>query len=278
VHTGYKCLTGPTFIVDETGNNGTKWDDTNFGGGVLSIIAKIDIGGTSVSDTYNGVIQGQKIGTDSEDKLVDTKFKEYVCKYLEAPAGVQNYQTEILDVLGHNKVFRIITYHESGHTYAHFERLNDGNWKNLGPVLGYSSDYVFPLLNKSGTWSNPSSDGGFGLMQLTIPAPSYLQIWNWKENINAGVKLIKEKAGIAEDNLSEAPPATNGVGKSILRMETYHQYGPHKKGSKYWILDKKMKWIFSTDDWLYADTLREIEDVVDDGSYSLVPGWKYSGE
>lgn len=260
------------------------------------------------------MIQGQKNGTDSTDALVDTKFKEYVCKYLEAPLGVPDYQAEILDVLGHQRVFRIISYYESGHTYAHFERLSDGFWKSLGPTLGYSSDNVYPLVNKGcvtiempdGTnkcdQSQPFwSDGGFGLMQLTkaggdyLPIkvtwedgsfeylPSYEQIWNWKKNIDGGVNLIKDKINISKKMLKRISgghlPDADSIGKSILRMETYYHYGRKTPGtSTYWIWDENDGWVFSTEDWIYADEVREVEDAVDASQYSMIPGWKYNGE
>lgn len=99
--------------------------------------------------------------------------------------------------------FRIIGYKESdpwAGRYSHFEKLSagSGKWKNLGPVAGYSSDYVYPIINKGCNTTAPCSDGGFGVMQLTIPAPTYKEIWNYKENINAAVRLIKEKLATAK--------------------------------------------------------------------------------
>jgi hypothetical protein len=63
-------------------------------------------------------------------------------------------------------------------------------------------------------------------------------------------------------------------------METYHQYGPHVKDQPYWKWDKKKGWIWFTNDWLYADSLRAIEDNVDEGNFSssTMTGWKYDGE
>ena len=47
-----------------------------------------------------------------------------------------------------------------------------------------------------------SHDGGFGLCQLTNPAPSFEQIWNWKLNIDGGLKLFGEKRSAAIAHLS----------------------------------------------------------------------------
>jgi hypothetical protein len=63
-------------------------------------------------------------------------------------------------------------------------------------------------------------------------------------------------------------------------METYHQYGPHTETPTYWKWDKKLGWVFSTKDWLYADTLRYIEDCFDEENFtdSVMSEWKYNGE
>jgi len=242
--------TGLTYTID--------WGD-NFGGGILEITAKTTIDGVEVSDTYVGKIEGQEFKDDN-------KFKEKICKYLENPTGVPDYQT-ILYVLGHSEVFRIIAYQES--KYKHF----------YPSKYGVPKDAIYPLEN------DPPGDGGFGLMQLTNPAPQYKEIWNWQENIHAGIRLIKEKIVIAKSLLKEIsggqPLSTDDIGKSILRMETYYQYGPKVKGVKrYWIWDKKTGWVESTDVWLYADTLRAIELNVnlEDFTSSTMREWKYDSE
>lgn len=50
-----------------------------------------------------------------------------------------------------------------------------------------------------GNWPKYSSDGlgGVGLAQITRPAPTADQTWNWKENIRAGWALYQEKERIA---------------------------------------------------------------------------------
>ena len=38
-----------------------------------------------------------------------------------------------------------------------------------------------------------SFDNGYGMCQLTSPAPTFEQVWNWKLNIDAGLKLFEQK-------------------------------------------------------------------------------------
>src|SRR5690242_16940349 len=48
-----------------------------------------------------------------------------------------------------------------------------------------------------------SFDDGFGMAQLTNPAPSYEQVWNWKMNVDAGLELFLSKRNLAVSYLSE---------------------------------------------------------------------------
>lgn len=41
-------------------------------------------------------------------------------------------------------------------------------------------------------------DKGYGMTQITTPAPTYEQVWNWKKNIDAGSSLYKEKRDTAK--------------------------------------------------------------------------------
>lgn len=38
-----------------------------------------------------------------------------------------------------------------------------------------------------------SFDNGYGMCQLTSPVPTFEQVWNWKLNIDAGLKLFEQK-------------------------------------------------------------------------------------
>jgi hypothetical protein len=49
-----------------------------------------------------------------------------------------------------------------------------------------------------------SFDNGFGMCQLTTPAPTFAQVWNWKMNIDAGLKLFEQKRVTAVNYLSQS--------------------------------------------------------------------------
>src|SRR5262249_44393258 len=75
-----------------------------------------------------------------------------------------------------SKVFRAITWHESrGRQF-------------LGNANGGTS--ACPLFSGD-------RKGGVGLTQLTRPAPTNEQTWNWRANIAGGMRLFDEKKGIA---------------------------------------------------------------------------------
>ena len=54
---------------------------------------------------------------------------------------------------------------------------------------------------RSSGWPKYSGDnlGGVGLCQITRPAPTADQVWNWKENVQAGWTLYLEKERIARN-------------------------------------------------------------------------------
>ncbi|WP_118181429.1 hypothetical protein [Paraburkholderia phosphatilytica] len=68
-------------------------------------------------------------------------------------------------------------------------------------------------------------DSGYGLTQMTSPAPTYEQVWNWKENVKAGAKLFQDKQAAAK-KLLKAHPYTSDQ----LSMETYGLWN----GSRYY--------------------------------------------
>src|SRR5262245_1558699 len=42
-----------------------------------------------------------------------------------------------------------------------------------------------------------SFDGGYGMCQLTFPAPTFEQVWNWKLNADGGLRLFEQKRAAA---------------------------------------------------------------------------------
>lgn len=44
--------------------------------------------------------------------------------------------------------------------------------------------------------------GGVGLMQITYPAPTLEQTWNWKANIRGGVAIFKDKIQVVRDHVA----------------------------------------------------------------------------
>jgi hypothetical protein len=49
-----------------------------------------------------------------------------------------------------------------------------------------------------------SFDNGYGMAQLTSPAPSYEQVWNWKSNIDGGLTLFGQKRAAALTYLTQS--------------------------------------------------------------------------
>lgn len=49
-----------------------------------------------------------------------------------------------------------------------------------------------------------SFDGGYGMCQLTTPAPSLEQCWNWKLNVDGGLALFAQKRNAAIAYLSQS--------------------------------------------------------------------------
>ncbi len=49
-----------------------------------------------------------------------------------------------------------------------------------------------------------SFDNGYGMCQLTRPAPSFEQVWNWKLNVEGGLKLFADKRTTAMGYLSQS--------------------------------------------------------------------------
>lgn len=65
-------------------------------------------------------------------------------------------------------------------------------------------------------------DKGYGLAQLTTPAPTYVQAWNWKENVKGGLKLYHTKRNEARSYLSSH--GKTSFTDDQLQLETFSRY------------------------------------------------------
>lgn len=110
-------------------------------------------------------------------------------------------------------------------------------------------------------------DKGYGISQLTQPAPTFEQIWSWKKNVDGGTKLYKEKRSFAKHDLDKH--GLNSYTEEQLQLETYSRYN----GGKYheWDADEKI-WVKKSDVLCDSSTTNigwdTTEDVNEDKSES----------
>lgn len=133
-------------------------------------------------------------------------------------------------------------------------------------------------------------DKGYGMCQLTHPAPTFEQVWNWRKNIEGGLKLFAEKRALARHYLSQNGRTFTPV---QLRYETVCQWN----GGSYHVWDAdKGAWVRAPNilcdtstgnigwDMNLPENKGKTESELharDSHSYSRPPGrdsaWKYSG-
>lgn len=199
------CITrvGPTLNISE--NSEIKWG--SFGGGVLTITAKLSLSGQEGADTLIGKIEGEE---------TTSAFRTQMTSYLKQ-AG-QALTTD----LGNSDVLFALACIE---TYGinHF-------WPSF---FGEPKASIYPIENSTG-------DGGFGVMQLTNPIPTYRQIWHWKDNVDAGINVIKDKIHDASNGAEGFPQRQrnkhpdfklDNFSPGQLKMDVYSLF----RGGHYWM-------------------------------------------
>lgn len=80
-----------------------------------------------------------------------------------------------------------------------------------------------------------SFDKGYGITQITNPAPNFEQCWSWKENIKIGAGVYKQKRKEAISFFSRSHAAE--YTEEMVQKETYSRYN----GGGYYIFDEKSK-------------------------------------
>lgn len=87
----------------------------------------------------------------------------------------------------------------------------------------------------SAGYPSKSFDGGYGMAQLTNPAPEYQQVWNWKLNVAAALDLFARKRADALTYLSRKGSYTDRQ----LMYEAVSRWN----GGSYHIWDAQRGWI-----------------------------------
>jgi hypothetical protein len=134
-----------------------------------------------------------------------------------------------------------------------------------------------------------SFDNGYGMCQLTTPTPTFKQIWNWKQNIRAGLALFATKRASAVSYLTQS-------GRTATDDQIKYEAVCRWNGGSYHTWDAKAGWVRNPDilcdsatgniGWNMTDADNQGKTEADlhkrDGSsYSHPPAagahWKYSG-
>jgi hypothetical protein len=97
--------------------------------------------------------------------------------------------------------------------------LTDQDRTGLGVILDMeTSEYTHVWADREPV---ASFDGGYGLMQLTNPAPDYEQAWSWKRNLEAGVDLYQGKRAAAKRYLEQSERSHTA---DQLQLETWARW------------------------------------------------------
>ncbi|MRS17519.1 hypothetical protein GJV06_21805 [Enterobacteriaceae bacterium RIT691] len=78
-----------------------------------------------------------------------------------------------------------------------------------------------------------SFDQGYGMTQITNPAPTYTQVWSWKENILSGSSLYKQKQLEAKNYL--------GTHGSYTEEQLQHETFSRWNGGAYHVWDPTLR-------------------------------------
>ncbi len=135
-----------------------------------------------------------------------------------------------------------------------------------------------------------SFDNGYGMCQLTTPAPKFEQVWNWKLNIDGGLALFAQKRASALAYLSQG-------GRSYTADQLAYEAVCRWNGGSYHVWDAKAgAWVRNStilcdskagnmgwDMTKEANKGKTEEELHkrDSGTYNAPPAadanWKYSG-
>jgi hypothetical protein len=82
-----------------------------------------------------------------------------------------------------------------------------------------------------------SFDNGYGMAQLTTPRPTFAEVWNWKLNIDGGLRLLALKRKLARKYLS-------AKGRTYTDEQLLYETVTRWNGGAYHVWDDKAKrWV-----------------------------------
>lgn len=135
-----------------------------------------------------------------------------------------------------------------------------------------------------------SFDNGYGMCQLTFPAPSFEKVWNWKLNVDGGLSLFSQKRASALTYLGQSQrsyTADQLTYETVCRWNGGH-YHEWDAAAGAWVRTASMQCDSATGNigWDMNDISNKGKSEADlhkrdSGAYSAPPTasshWRYSG-
>jgi hypothetical protein len=162
-----------------------------------------------------------KFSSSSKIWIVDLSEVVGGALTVKVKAGTDNFKRSIF-ILGNNPSESTVT--------AFLSTLEDV--KGFDKLLAQESK--FKNFINIDEYPVVAFDGGYGMTQMTNPAPSFTQVWSWKENIKGGAELYKSKQAIAKKYLSKDKRTYTD---EQLKLETWSLWN----GGNYHVWDDSKK-------------------------------------
>lgn len=160
--------------------------------------------------SLDGLVLGGILTVELQTASEHFKRSVYVIGTNPSPAEVAAFAATVPNIVGFEKLLEQETH------VKHFIDL-DGE-----PIVAF--------------------DKGFGLTQITNPAPTYVQVWDWKENLKVGSQLYAKKQKEAKAMFATHP--TPSATDDMVINETY---GRWNGGGYYEWSTAQKKWVRKSD-------------------------------
>lgn len=233
--------------------------------------------------TWNWSIEWGKFKKSGKDTTTGSAW--------DAKEAIINYGGKLTVRVEANKKSASITVKVKGtnptDTIVKQYLLTKANSAGFDKIIGHESKF-----KNFNSQNEPikTFDNGYGMCQLTTPAPNYEQVWNWKKNVDGGLELFEKKRQSAITYLSQSQRTYTS---DQLKYETVCRWN----GGSYheWDTTNK-KWVRNSDILCDSNTGNigwDINDEKNSGKteaelrkrdsskYSKPPDsnshWKYSG-